>query len=1375
MKRIVLALFAGLLLLQSASSQLRAQAPPLTFFKNHILTGDYVVGGVGLRTSGQGQIAMSGVPSSANGVDVVAAYLYWQVVVGSNANPDVGATGVTFRGYPLSGVDGVFGKVLGTGSPTCSASGGATGGSNGSKVTYTYRADVLRYLDVDAPAPAGTGKTLVNGLHSVSVPKTNQLDPLGASLVVVYRDASKPLSAVVLYDGGFTMNQATERMSLALEGFYEAGTSGKLSYIAGSGQANKSERLVFNNAEVAVNPFTSALGAAWDNPTFPVTPPAGASSVTTIVDNTGFSSFDCLNFAAVVFRTTVQDSDDDGLIDAWERSTAASPVYDPLGQALPPLADMGANPLQKDLFIEVGYMKTDASTSYGGVGQLAHSHLPPPAALKLMGDTLKYKAPTGQAINVHFDVGDTYIDPTGEASDYVIRGTGLARGGEAIDEAVTVCTPGPNASPWDCQFSAYPGTVGWKSGFRFLRDEVVVAPPAGVDCDLPGASCERRFDRNRHQMFHYALFAHAVGLPVDERPCLDASGQPTEEDPVTDRCVTGIVNPQFRVPRTNTGVGDFPGGDILVTLGAFPDVSGLPVGTPFMQASTLLHELGHNAERRHGGDVFEPNCKPAYPSAMNYLYQLRGLLDNDGTPHLDFSAGQLGLAIDENRLTDGVTSSAPYRLGWYAPLDSSYLAGRVRPAARHCDGTPILPGEVASARIDARSAAGPIDWNANSTLETSDYALDVNFNGRPNPALGDSNDWAQLRLNQIGVRRNVGTLVPIPGTALFAVAPLSLDAGKGDLGKGDLGKGDLGKGDLGKGDLGKGDLGKGDLGKGDLGKGDLGKGDLGGGDLFVGDPKNPGGELDFVTAGDLAKTPPNQFRACVIGSDAGCTGTAAQFHRVRLDWTAPNVGGVASFTVYRVDGTDLSPGQTWVPVASVPAALGAVNYTTVDTTPLVNGAQYTYFAVATYADGVASDASNLRTIVGVNDPPKAVDDAYGTNEDTVLSVPAPGVLGNDTDDDSPGAAISQAVVASSPQHGTLVLNADGSFTYTPAPNYNGTDEFTYRASDGTTPTNAARVLITVSAVNDAPTATNDSFSVNEDTPLAIPAPGVLGNDSDLDGDSLNAVLVTSTANGTLALQPTGAFSYTPAPNFFGTDSFSYRATDGPAASGPATVTITVVAQNDAPSISDIGDVTVPVNGSTGALAFTVGDVDGLTGLTVSAVSSNPTLVPASGIVFGGSGAARTITVTLAAGVTGAATITVTVRDAAGLSASDTFVVTVRAYTFVGLQNIPPPTGKTFKAGSSIPLSWQYRDGGTVVDSSQVRFTVTAVGPLPNPTINNSDSGQSSFRYSSGSWNFNLQTKDALGRAYPVGTYQVTVTSNTPGFPSSPTFLVTLVK
>ncbi len=1591
MRRLLLAVAIGALVMCPGAVGTSAQADALGFFKNYFLTGDYVVGGIGLNTTGQGQIAISGVPTNPD-TDIVAAYLYWQVVASNTAGLDAGAAGVTFRGYPLSGVEGVHGKQLGTGSPTCSASGGGTGGANGAKLNYTYRADVLRYFDVAPSAPAGNGKTVVNGLHSVTVPTSNGIEPLGASLVVVYRDPALSLSAIVLYDGGYTMNQANESMSQTLKGFYQSsGESAKLTHIVGSGQANKPEILYYNGAAIAANPFTSALGGQWDNPTFDVTStsPAGMSQATTSVDHQGFNSFDCLNWAAVVYRTTVQDTDEDGLLDVWEESTA--PLYDPFGRQLPNLAAMGAHKDVKDVFVELGYMQTNDidsdgvpdPMSYGGVVRPGHSHRPGHQALKLMGDAFA-TAPTGR-INLHFDVGPGYpagdLDDLSKNAEAYLVPRPLARGGDVLNESVTQCVPGVTDAPWVCQFSQYPGTVGWKSGFRFIRDEVL-NPPAPVPgqpdpCDAPGSACERRFERNRANIFHYAFFAHAIGLPESEQACL-VGGVPADD--VNGSCApAGVDNPAFHKPRTNTGIADFPGSDILVTLGGFNDLDARPVGTPFMQASTLMHEFGHNAERRHGGEPLEQNCKPTYFSVMNYMYQLRGLLDDSGTPHLDFSPG-IGTTVDETNLTLSAVQDQLYRTGWYAPLDTSYLAGRRLPAQRHCNGSAVLPTDVPMVRIDARTSAGLIDWDADGVAGFPG-SLDVNFNGRLDgppvfPSLDGSDDWTNLRLNQVGSRRNVGGLFVDPGTGALLVGPLSLDSGKGDLGKGDLGKGDLGKGDLGKGDLGKGDLGKGDLGKGDLGKGDLGKGDLGGGDLFDGDPNNPSGELDATTAADLAKAAPNTFAACVIGVDCAVTVTGT-LHDVHVSFTAPNEGNLDRFTVYRVDGADLTftpsgqSQQVWTQVAVLSAVLGQVHYSAFDDDELVNGASYTYFAIAKYlddpatpvVDAVESDPSNLVTIVGVNDPPDAVDDAYATNEDTaltvtatagvlandsdpdtvstiggavvitgpahgsvtlgtdgafsyvpaanfngidsftyrasngtvdtdvatvnltvnavndaptaagdtystaedtVLTVPAPGVLAGDSDVD--GDTLS-ALVVSAPTHGTLTLNADGSFaytpnadvngadaftykvhdgtvesnvvavnitvnavndapvasgqnvqtnedvatavvvaatdidsgpltyrvvtapahgvlsgtapslTYTPAANYNGPDSFTFAASDGVVDSNTATVTITVTSVNDAPTATGHSYATAEDTPLTVAVPGVLAGASDVDGDPLTATLVTPPASGALALNPNGSFVYTPVANFNGAVSFTYRANDGTVDSGVATVAITVSSVNDQPTISDITDSSIDANANTGALGFVIGDIDGLTGVTVSGASSNTTLVPATNIVLGGSGANRTVTVTPAANQSGTATITVTVTDAGGLTASDTFALTVRQplYTFVGVQNIPPPAGKTFKAGSSIPLGWKYSSGTTLVNSSAARFEVTVVGPLPNPTINNTDSGQSSFRYSSGTWNFNLQTKTSTGSAYPVGTYQVTVTSLTPGFPSSAAFTVALVK
>src|SRR5438876_1923155 len=174
-------------------------------------------------------------------------------------------------------------------------------------------------------------------------------------------------------------------------------------------------------------------------------------------------------------------------------------------------------------------------------------------------------------------------------------------------------------------------------------------------------------------------------------------------------------------------------------------------------------------------------------------------------------------------------------------------------------------------------------------------------------------------------------------------------------------------------------------------------------------------------------------------------------------------------------------------------------------------------------------------------------------------------LGNDTDID--GDALT-AVLVSGPSHGTLTLNPDGSVSYNPAPGYNGPDSFSYKANDGAADSDVATVTITVHAENDAPVAADDNYSLNQDTTLIVSAPGVLGNDTDVDGDSLSAVLVTSPGHGTVTLNGNGGFTYSPAAGYSGPDSFTYQANDGATNSGIATVTITVNAVNNGPVAVD---------------------------------------------------------------------------------------------------------------------------------------------------------------------------------------------------------------
>ena len=188
----------------------------------------------------------------------------------------------------------------------------------------------------------------------------------------------------------------------------------------------------------------------------------------------------------------------------------------------------------------------------------------------------------------------------------------------------------------------------------------------------------------------------------------------------------------------------------------------------------------------------------------------------------------------------------------------------------------------------------------------------------------------------------------------------------------------------------------------------------------------------------------------------------------------------------------------------------------------------------------------------LNDAPVAADDAAVTNEDEAVGGD---VLANDTDVDGDDL---DAALVSGPSHGTLALDAEtGAFTYTPAAHYNGRDSFTYTAGDGSAGSRVATVSIVVAPVNDAPVAVNDAASGGQDQPISG---NVLANDTDVDGDDLDVLAgsVTAPAHGTLVLDAeTGAFTYTPAAHYSGSDSFKYVATDGNANSNEATVTLTV--------------------------------------------------------------------------------------------------------------------------------------------------------------------------------------------------------------------------
>jgi hypothetical protein len=208
----------------------------------------------------------------------------------------------------------------------------------------------------------------------------------------------------------------------------------------------------------------------------------------------------------------------------------------------------------------------------------------------------------------------------------------------------------------------------------------------------------------------------------------------------------------------------------------------------------------------------------------------------------------------------------------------------------------------------------------------------------------------------------------------------------------------------------------------------------------------------------------------------------------------------------------------------------------------------------TYHANDGTENSNVATvnIDVLNASPVAVDDNYSTAKNVQLDILAPGVLGNDSDPDGDPLI---AIPNTDPSNGTLTLNADGSFTYTPNNGFQGTDSFTYVAYDGFAPSNLATVNIDV--INTAPVAGDDSYVTDKNVQLVVTAPGVLGNDSDADGDALFAILVTNPTNGTLSFNDDGSFTYTPNTDYVGPDSFTYFAKDGLDSSNTATVNLTV--------------------------------------------------------------------------------------------------------------------------------------------------------------------------------------------------------------------------
>ena len=402
-------------------------------------------------------------------------------------------------------------------------------------------------------------------------------------------------------------------------------------------------------------------------------------------------------------------------------------------------------------------------------------------------------------------------------------------------------------------------------------------------------------------------------------------------------------------------------------------------------------------------------------------------------------------------------------------------------------------------------------------------------------------------------------------------------------------------------------------------------------------------------------------------------------------------------------------------------------------------------------NGGTDTATVTITVNNLNDPPTAVNDTYTTNEDVTLSIAAPGVLGNDTDPDGDTLTVTSNT---QPANGSATVNANGSFTYNPDSNFNGTNTFSYTISDGNGGTDTATVTITVNNLNDPPTAVNNTYTTNEDVTLSIAAPGVLGNDTDPDGDTLTVTSNTQPANGSATVNANGSFTYNPDSNFNGTNTFSYTISDGNGGTDTATVTITVNNLNDPPTANPQA---VSTNEDTPkAITLTATDPDVGDTLTFSIVSN-----PTHGILTG-TGATRTYTpdtdyngadsftfrVTDGGGSTDTATVTITVVDVndapvadaggpytgtagvtvnvtgAGSTDSDGSISTY-AWSWGDGTSTPAstfaPAIHTYATGGTYTITLTVTDNDGTTDTDTATATVTA-NAAPTVTVNNPTSG-----------------------------------------------------
>jgi VCBS repeat-containing protein len=336
---------------------------------------------------------------------------------------------------------------------------------------------------------------------------------------------------------------------------------------------------------------------------------------------------------------------------------------------------------------------------------------------------------------------------------------------------------------------------------------------------------------------------------------------------------------------------------------------------------------------------------------------------------------------------------------------------------------------------------------------------------------------------------------------------------------------------------------------------------------------------------------------------------------------------------------------------------------------------FDYFVYEPYDN--AGDGNPVVVSIRIgNQAPIASDDDYAMDEDsTLVRTVSNGFFVNDSDPDFDSLTL---VPASVTQHGSLTHSPDGAFTYVPVPDFHGSDTFLYRVADDFTNSNPATVTFRIANVNDIPVGNPEVYETDEDIALTG---NVITNDTDADNETLSADLVTDVAHGSLNLAPSGAFTYQPTLNYFGADSFQYRAQDAVAESAIVTVGITVESVNDIPvaapesySVLEDGVLVVPAPG----VLQNDSDVE------TANLAAAPRISASSGsVTLAASGA---FTYTPSGDFSGIATFSYIAFDGVAESAPATVSITVNSPPVITLLGNPLPR---------VPAGFPYHDAGAI--------------------------------------------------------------------------------